>query len=60
MPPRRTDLQGGERTTDLWLGCPEDPEGGRPDDLLRTCTFIAATCLFFAGATALTLWALSP
>ena len=52
--------QGGERVTDLWLGCPEDPEGGRPGDLPRTCTFIAATCLVFAGATALALWTLHP
>ena len=52
--------QGGERITDLWLGLPEDPEGGRPGDLPRTCTFIAATCLTFAGAAALGLWAIYP
>ena len=52
--------QGGERVSDLWLGCPEDPEGGRPGDLPRTCIFIAATCLVFAGAAALALRALDP
>ena len=52
--------QGGERVTELWLGCPGDPEGGRPGDVPRTCTFIAATCLAFAGATALGLRAFHP
>ena len=52
--------QGGKRVTDLWLGCPGDPEGGRRGDLARTCTFIAATCLTFAGAAGLGLWAFHP
>ena len=52
--------QGGSRISDLWLGLPGDPEGGRPGDLSRTCGFIAATCLAFAAAAALGLWAVYP
>ena len=52
--------QGGKRISDLWLGLPGDPEGGRPGDLSRTCGFIAATCLAFAAAAALGLWAVYP
>ena len=48
--------QGGERISDLWLGLPGDPEGGRPGDLGRACVFVAATCLASVGAAAAVLW----
>ena len=47
--------QGGERITDLWLGLPGDPEGGRPGDLPRACVFVSATCLASAGVAAAVL-----
>lgn len=50
--------QGGVRMTDVWLGLPEDPEGGRTSDLPRACIFVTTTCLIFAGATALAIWRL--
>ena len=51
--------QGGVRITDVWLGLPEDPEGGRAGDIPRACIFVTTTCLIFAGATALAIWRLS-
>lgn len=46
----------GAQVTDLWLGRPEDPEGGRDGDLPRACLFVGTTCLAFAGAAAVALW----
>lgn len=50
--------QGGVRLTDVWLGLPEDPEGGRDGDIPRACIFVTTTCLIFAAATALAIWRL--
>ena len=37
--------QDGMQVTDLWLGAANDPEGGRPEDMRRMCSFVVATCL---------------
>ena len=48
--------QGGNLVTESWLGAAEDPEGGGPGDVPRTCVFIAAVCLAFVALAAWVLW----
>ena len=45
--------QDGTLVTDLWLGHAGDPEGGRPEDLRRTCALAIAACLAATGLSAL-------
>ena len=47
--------QDGMQVTDLWLGDANDPEGGRPEDMRRTCVFVVATCLLSVGLAAVYL-----
>lgn len=37
--------QDGHLVTEIWLGDPNDPEGGQPRDVPRMCFFIVVTCL---------------
>lgn len=41
--------QNGELVTEVWLGDADDPAGGQPGDIGRTCIFITATCLLFSA-----------
>ncbi|MGY8822969.1 MAG: adenosylcobinamide-phosphate synthase CbiB [Candidatus Latescibacterota bacterium] len=41
--------QNGELVTEVWLGDADDPAGGQPGDIGRTCIFVTATCLLFSA-----------